>query len=218
MWNIGQRIISSVAVVDDDAESRKSIGWMLSDSDLEMKELNGPLSNISDTRYQVYSEANALICDHYLSVSNYAQFGGAELVAECIKSGSLAILCSRFLRSDIDNIRSSLRYIPVVRRSDELSGPDELYEAFALCAEELDGNVPPDRKIWRAQIVVERIEKPYFDVSVPSWQLEETIRLRLEDTPHEIRPKIGIGFRMYAWANLGAETSDSFFITWTSDA
>ena len=218
MWNIGQHTISSVAVVDDDAESRKSIGWMLSDSNLEMKEFNGPLINVSDTRYQIYSEANALICDHYLSVGNYAQFGGAELVAECIKSRSLAILCTRFFRPDIDDIRSSLRYIPVVRRSDELSGPDELYEAFALCAEELDGNVPSDRKIWRAQIVVERIEGPYFDVSIPSWQLEETIRLRLEDTPHEIRPKIAIGYRMHVWANLGAETSDRFFIAWTSDA
>lgn len=218
MWNIGQHSISSVAVVDDDAESRRSIGWTLSDSGLEMKELDGPLRNVTDTRHQVYLEANALICDHYLSVSNYAQFGGAELVSECIRSGSLAILCTRFLWPDIDDIRSLLRYIPVVRRSDELNEPEELYEAFALCAEELDGNVPSDRKIWRAQIVVERIERPYFDVSVPSWQLEETIRLRLEDTPHEVRSKIGIGFRMHVWANLGAETSDRFFITWTPNA
>lgn len=218
MWNIGRHKISSVAVVDDDAESRKSIGWTLSDSNLRMEELNGPLVDLYDTKIQVNDKADALICDHYLNVSNYAQFKGAELVAECITSGSLAVLCTRFMRSDIDDIRSSLRYIPVVRRADELNEPDELYEAFALCAEELDGNVPPDRKIWRAQIVVERIEEPYFDVSVPSWQLEETIRLRLKDTPNDIEPKIRIGFRMHVWANLGAETSDRFFIVWTSDA
>lgn len=218
MWKIGQRTISSVAVVDDNTESRKSIGWILSDSDLEMEELDGPLGDISDTQSRVYAEASALICDHDLSVSNYASFKGAELVAECVKSGSLAILCTRFIRSDIDEIRSLLRYIPVVRRPDELNEPDELYESFALCAEELDGNVPPDRKRWRAQIVVERKEGTYFDVSVPSWQLEETIRLRLEDIPLEIRPEIRIGFRTHVWANLDAQRSSQFFITWTSDA
>lgn len=217
MWNIGPHNISSVAVVDDDAESRQSIGWMLSDSDLRMEELSGPLGNLYDTQIQVYARANALICDHYLSVSNYAEFKGAELVAECIKSGSLAILCTRFIHPDIYAIRSSLRYIPVIRRPDELSEPDELYEAFALCAEELEGNVPPDRKVWRAQIVVERIEKPYFDVSIPSWQLEESIRLRFEDIPPAIESNIKIGFRMHVWANLGAQTSDQLFVSWGPD-
>ena len=60
MWNIGQHTISSVAVVDDDAESRKSIGWMLSDSNLEMKEFSGPLTNVSDTRYRIYSESECI--------------------------------------------------------------------------------------------------------------------------------------------------------------
>ena len=218
MWNIRQRMVSSVAVVDDDTESRKSIGWTLSDSHLEMKEFSGPLDNILETKDRINSEASALICDHYLSVSNYANFQGAELVAECIRSGSLAILCTRFIRPDIDDIRSLLPYIPVVRRPDELNEPDELYEAFVLCAEELDGNLPPDRKRWRAQIVVERKEGAYFDVSIPSWELEETIRLRLEDIPPEMKSKMRIGFRTHVWANLDAKTSTQFFITWTSDA
>ena len=213
MWHIGQHMISSVAVVDDEAESRESIGWMLSDSDLEMRELEGPLTTVTDTQDQVLG-ANAVICDHYLSSKNYAQFTGAELVSGCIKSGFLAVLCTRFLSSDIDDIRSLLRYIPIVRRPDELKEPNELYEAFTLCAEELDGNVPPERKVWRAQVVVERIESPYFDVSVPSWPLEESVRLRFVDIPSEIEPEIKIGYRTYVGANLGAQTSDQLFISW----
>lgn len=216
MWNIGQHMVSTVVVVDDEAESRESIGWILSDSDLEMRELEGPLTTVTETQDQVWG-ANAIICDHHLSSKNYAQFRGAELVSECIKSGLISILCTRFFSSDIDEIRSLLRYIPVVRRPDELNEPDELYEAFALCAEELDGKIPPERKAWRAQIVVERIERPYFDVSVPSW-LEESVRLRFADVPSEIEPRIKIGYRTYVEANLGAQTSDQLFVSWNLNA
>lgn len=212
MWTIGEHTISTVAVVDDEKGSRESLGWMLSDADLEMREVDGPLRDIDSAQESAFSAADALICDHHLSVRNYAVFAGAELVARSVRAGSLAILCTRFIGPDIDDIRPLLQYIPVVRRPDELNEPKELYRALVLCADELDGNAPPQRRLWRAQLVVDRVDDSSFDVSVPSWELEESIRLRLEDVPQRLRPHVKVGFRTHVRTNLGAEEADQLFI------
>lgn len=212
MWEIGGREISSIAVVDDQPESRESLGWVLADSDLEMLDVTGPLASIDFARRTAFDSADALICDHHLSARNYASFSGAELVAASTREGCLAVLCTRFIGPDIDSIRPLMPHIPVVRRPDELNEPDELRVALDTCAAELDGNPTPQRRLWRAQLVVERIEDDLYDMSIPSWPIDETIRIRAEDVPTEIQPQIEDGFRAYGWVNLGAESPDHLFI------
>lgn len=205
---------STIAVVDDEESSRESLGWMLSDAGLEMHALPGPLASVGSVQTQIAKETDALICDHRLSVKNYALFQGAELVAESIRQGFPAILCTRCQGTDIDSIRPMLPHIPVVRRWDELNEPEQLRAALSDCTEELSGNLPPERKPWRSQLVVESVNHAdgTFDVYIPAWELEELIRLRLSDLPDSLKPRIQEDFRTHAQINLGAQTSDRLFV------
>lgn len=217
---IGRKEFSTIAVVDDEESSRESLGWMLSDAGLKMHAPPGPLQAVGSAHQGIVDAADALICDHRLSVRNYARFQGAELVAESIREGFPAILCTRCQGTDIDSIRPMLPNIPVMLRWDELNEPEQLWTALGDCTEELSGNLAPERRRWRSQLVVERVndEDGTFDVYIPAWELEELIRLRLNDLPEALKPRVQEGFRTHAQVNLGAQTSDRLFVTeWEFD-
>jgi len=206
-----------VAVVDDEEGSRTSMGWVLSDAELRAVPIVGPLQDLEDAFRKVTAESHGMVCDHHLNVRNYARFSGARLVSFATRNQFPAILCTRYNGSDIDVIRPLLPDIPVVLRPDEINEPDEVHRAFRDCKAELDGKVSPERKAWRAQIVIERIddERKVVDLAVPAWTLEESIRLRFEDIPAAVRPQIAVGFRTHAYVNLGAESPDALFVKWS---
>ena len=215
MWQIRSRCIATVAVVDDDAGSRESLGWLLSDAGLEIHELTGPLSTVDEESAALPGAAHAVICDHNLSArANYATFAGAELVASATKHGFPAILCTRYAATDILIIRPLLPYIPVLLPPNELREPEELHDAFVDCVAELAGDVPPERKPWRTQLVVEQVDDTdrTFCVSLPAWDIDQVVRLRLDDVPADLRRAIKIGFRSYAMANIGADRTDRLFV------
>jgi hypothetical protein len=213
MSTLKGKVISKVAIVDDEADSRTSLGWVLADAELEAAEI-AP-TDLDSTSRMVIGSADAMICDHHLRVTNYANFDGAELVAATIKTGFLAILCTRYTGADIASIRPYLVHIPVVCRPDELNEPEELWAAFAECMKELTGEVRPQRKAWRTQVVVERVDSADQTVlvSVPGWPIEESIRLRQIDFPDGTQQKFKVGFRCYAQVNIGVENPDRLFFT-----
>ena len=215
MWEIRQERITTIAVVDDEPKSRQSLGWVLTDADLEMAPVEGPLHAVADVFGTVRDLGDALISDHHLRVKSYAQFDGAELVAATIRGGFPAILCTRYFGADIDAIRPFLRYLPVVRRWDELNEPDEVRSALDECIGELSGEIRPQRKTWRTQLVVERAEGDgNIDVSFPFWEIEETVRLRLTDIPPHLAGSMKVGFRVHVMANVGAEAPERLFVEW----
>lgn len=219
MWQIGSHSIATVAVVDDDAGSRESLGWLLSDAGLEMHELKGPLSTVNKECAALPKAAHAVICDHNLSArANYATFAGAELVASVTMHGFPAILCTRYAATDILAIRPLLPYIPVLLPPNELREPEELHDALVECVAELAGNILPERKPWRTQVVVEQVDNTdrTFCVSLPAWEIDQVVRLRLEDVPEDLRDDIKIGYRSYAMANIGTDRMDRLYIReWT---
>ncbi len=167
------------------------MGWVLSDAELRAVPIAGPLQDLEDAFRKVTAESHGMVCDHHLNVRNYARFSGARLVSFATRNRFPAILCTRYNGSDIDVIRPLLPDIPVVLRPDEINEPDEVHRAFRDCKAELDGKVSPERKAWRAQIVIERIdhERKAVDLAVPAWTLDESIRLRFEDIPAAVRSR-----------------------------
>ena len=95
------------------------------------------------------STGDALVCDHHLRVTNYADFNGAELVARSIGLGRLSVPCTRYTGTEVELIRPFLPQIPVLVRPDELNEPDELLAALTECALELSGEIAPERKAWQ---------------------------------------------------------------------
>lgn len=217
-WAIADRQIDRVLVVDDEADARSSLQWMLADAELEAVDQAGPLPPLEALLPKMTAEADAAICDHHLRTKNYASFDGAELVALSCTRGFPAVLCTRYVDSDIDTIRPFLDRIPAIRRPDELNEPEELRAALEDCIGEMKGTVREERRTWRTQVAVDRVDALDDDilyVEVPAWPLDQTIRLRRKFLPSEVRPQMHEGFRCHAHVNLGAPTADLlFFVGW----
>jgi hypothetical protein len=213
-WRLGDHDVRRIGLIDDEPGSRQSLGWVVNDASLEPVPYEGPLPSIDECLTMIASSSDALVCDHHLRVTNYADFNGAELVARNIGLGHLSILCTRYTGTDIELIRPFLPQIPVLVRPDELNEPDELLAALTECALELSGEIAPERKTWRTQVVVERIEldESTVDFSVPAWTIEETVRYRKADLPGDLFARLAVGFRCYARVNLGAESPERLFV------
>lgn len=213
-WHLRDHDVRRIGLIDDEPGSRQSLSWVVNDASLESVPYEGPLPSLDDCLSMIASTSDALICDHHLRVTNYADFNGAELVARNIRLGQLSVLCTRYTGTDIEMIRPYLPEIPVLVRPDELNEPDEILAAFTECALELAGEIAPERKAWRTQIVVERIDNDdsTVDFSVPAWTIEETVRYRTVDLPSSLAPNLHIGYRCYARVNLGAESAERLFV------
>ena len=217
-WSIADRLIDRVLVVDDDAEARRSLEWMLADAELEAVDQMGPLPSLGDLLTQMSTAADAAICDHHLRTKNYATFDGAELVALSYSHGFPAVLCTRYVESDIDTIRPYLNRIPSIRRPDELNEPEELRVALEECIAEIAGEIREERRTWRTQVAVDRVDtfdEDILHVELPAWHLDETVRLRRQLLPQDIGAQLQEGVRCHAHVNLGAPASDLlFFVDW----
>jgi len=210
------RRVDRVAIVDDDEFARESWAFTIEDADLEGVGEEGPLPSIDEFTAHVADTADAVVCDWQLKVSNYAQYNGEQLVASLYQSGIPALLCTRWDKARVDEIRSYRQYIPVLMRPDELN-PDSLVDGLSTAIAELDGELQPERRPWRTLV---RVVEVYEDegrayVEIPAWPLSEIITLRLPDIPVPIRQLMAAGSRCHAKVNIGAERSeDLYFLDW----
>lgn len=215
MLTIRDHSISTIGVVDDSQQARQARRLLVRDSGFEMYDESGPLLSSSDAAYDLATHCQALICDHHLNTNaHYASFLGAELVARAVQSGLPSILCTRYINADIVDIRPYLPQIPVVISPQQLRDPDDLRHVLDTCIAEMNGDIAPERRRWRAQLVVEEIaDNDIFFASIPGWDTDQVIRLRRTDVPGSIRDAICVGFRTYVRANLGEERPERFFVT-----
>lgn len=214
MLSIRQRAISTVGVVDDNQKARQSRGLLLADAGLNMFDMAGPLVSVASARQLLSPACDAFICDHHLNTNaNYAQFLGAELVAHAVSEGLPAILCTRYMVAEVLDIRRHLPMIPVLLSPQDLGEPDDLRSALEICVDEIEGDVLPERRAWRTQIVVEDVaDDGTFIADFPGWDTGQFIRFRLADVPEELRDSIRVGFRTFVSANLGEERPERFFV------
>jgi hypothetical protein len=98
---------------------------------------------------------------------------------------------------------------------DELD-PDSLAIGLAESIRELTVDFRPSRRPWRT-LVHFLDEDPgnsgtYF-IDVPGWDVDEVLRVRLEDLPGLVRSSVAPGFRCHAQANLAAELSEDLYLS-----
>jgi hypothetical protein len=208
--------IERVAIVDDDPSVRASYKFSIEDLKLEPVQEAGPIRDLKDFTRRAIERCEAAICDHHLRVSNYAVFNGAELVAEFYNLKFPAVLCTRWEKAGIHEIRRFRRRIPVLISPDNLS-PENIAMAFEACLREFRSEFSPSRKPWRTliRIVDADPDRGFFDVVVPGWDPREVIRLRIDEVPESFRSRIASGSRLYAHVNIGAESQEElFFENW----
>lgn len=206
--------IERVAIIDDKQEVRQSFAYHVEDLKLTPMLESGPMRDLATSVKRLAGQAEAALCDFQLRVSQYATFDGAELVAALYASRMPAVLCTRFEKSNIDEIRRFRHAIPCLLTPDELDD-ESLKNGFEVCIREFRNEFGADRRPWRALIRIQNIEGHYVYVIVPAWSSIEGLRLFRRDIPEPIASRLAPGFRCHAYVNLGAtRQEDLFFSKW----
>src|SRR5688500_18441372 len=112
-------VIDRVAIIDDSNEARKSYSYAVRDAHLDAVDQPGPLPPLDEFRERLTTQADAALCDYHITVTDYATFDGAQLVAEATKTRFTAVLCTRWERAHLERIRPFRRWIPVLIRPEE---------------------------------------------------------------------------------------------------
>jgi hypothetical protein len=215
--NIEGRDVERIAIIDDDKSVRDNYEMSVEELNVSAVNESGPLPALDTFVHQLPARADAAVCDFQLRVKNYATFDGAELVARWFDVGFPALLCTKWDRAKIDEMRRFRARIPVLMRHTDLD-PDRIVYGLAACIREIAGTPPPSRKSYRTLVRVEEVSgdrKPYVYVVVPAWNHAEVVRLLLTDIPENVRPQVQADARLYATVNLGAESYEElFFRSW----
>lgn len=217
---VARRTISRVQIIDDDPSARKAYGFRIADLKLEPVPQDGPLTNIDALVAHSKEVAEAAILDHHLTKKRYATFNGAELAARLYQENFPAILCTRYEKANVDEIRPYRRFIPVLFTPDsENLEPDSLCAGLACCFGEFDGEFEAHRRPWRTLVRVDSFDDNFVYVIIPAWDPRQTVRLTLAHLPKLIHERIRKGRkRFHAQVNVGAEQNeDLFFESWESE-
>ncbi len=217
---INNTTITSVHIIDDDPKVRETYKWTISDSDLEPIEVEGPLHDLQSFIDELTPQTDAVICDHKLSVKDYARFNGAESIAILYHRHKPGILCTNWITAAPEEIRKHRRFIPVLIDPLELN-PQTIIDGFSLCIKEFEGSFQVHRKPWKTSVRIEELdyERGYIFVVAPGWKPSEVIRLSIDSVPQEIRSEIDSEGKMHfsAEVNLGAEEQrDIYFHNWNA--
>jgi hypothetical protein len=215
---IDNTVIERVEIVDDDPDARDAYRYNIIDMKLVPVLADKPkYNNLNEFISIIRTDSQAAICDYHLSTRNYASFNGGEAVAELYRRRFPAILCTRFYKSDLDNLRSLLPYIPVLLTPNDLE-PETIEQGFRKCIEEFNGQFRSSRQPWRTLVRIEEYDKTreVLHVVIPAWDANQTIGLQIQDVSNEIQQRILEGHEhFHAQVNLGAETyEDLYFTAW----
>lgn len=210
-----ERIITHVAVIDDQPEVRKGYGYTIQNVGLEPSLQEGPLpDSVNEASSAIAGIASAAVCDYKLSGRAYAKFKGAELAANLYKNEFPALLCTQYVRAEVYEITPFRRWIPVILSPRDVN-EQTLIDGLRDCIAELNGDVRVDRRAWRTLVrfLSEDEDSPgVFFAEIPGWALDQVIKVRLSLLPHEIQASVRPDFRCFAHVNLGAESDIDLFV------
>lgn len=211
------RNVGRIAIVDDDKAVRENYGMSVDELNLQSVKETGPLPLLEEFIELTTMHADAAVCDFKLRVKNYALFDGAELVARWFDRGFPALLCTKWDRASVDELRRFRARIPVMLRPADLD-PDRIVSGLAICIRELKGDRLNSRKSYRTLVRVEEVTTErlrYAYLVVPAWNPNEVVRVLLSDIPQALHASVRSEARLYAEVNLGAESyEDIFFRSW----
>ncbi len=212
--NFSGRTIDRVDIVDDKPDARRIIAMSVDEVALTPVHEDGPLPPLGPFVQAAMKKADAAICDYKLNLGKYAQFNGAEAVANFYERKWPALLCTTWGKADIDAMRAYRRKIPILISTDELN-PDTIAIGFECCIREFKGEFSPRRRPWRTMVRVEDVDEKMnpkmFFVVLPGWSSSDKVRLRLDIVPTDLQKKIKRGVRFHAQVNKGTEDQDDLY-------
>jgi hypothetical protein len=214
--------IEAVAIVDDDLRAARAQEEQVIDAGFKPIIVKGVFKNVVKLAAEIERQSQAAICDHRLFNSGFANFYGAELVAELYVRGFPAILITTFLSQDYDvSIRKFRRRIPVLLGREELEA-ETIINGLKSTTEELAGNIPNSRRPHRTLVRVQELRKDsneyVLDVIIPSWNLERAVTFPAVLVPEPVLKRVRASIRrktpvhLFADVNIDAERDDDIYI------
>jgi hypothetical protein len=210
------RTIDRIRIIDDDPSVRLSYEYSVEELNLIPVMAEGPLPSIKEFVQQSSEVSDAAICDFQLRVKNYAGFDGAETVALMYHKQFPAVLCTRYEKANVDEMRKYRRYIPVLLEPSELN-PDSITQGLKVCIREFGGQYSTTRKPWRTLVRVHDLdeENRFIYLTISAWDPNQIIRVKITDVPSNVREKLARKSRFHALVNVGAESShEIYFDQW----
>jgi hypothetical protein len=119
------------------------------------------------------------------------------------------VLCTDYAEL-LDQIRPFRRWVPQLVKPDDLTS-DRLVHALTECIWELDVGFKPDRRPWRAQVLVDDVAEGRLYLEVPAWD-SRVIPFEARWLDPKTRAAITAGVRCHARVNLGAESLDDIYL------
>lgn len=211
--------LSTVTVVDDDAEDRNALVEDLADFGFETRVIEGKYASDMDRLVADIHrlKSDFVICDHKLQPHQLASFTGAELVARLFQDRVPSMLLTMFKSPARVDILKHRERIPVVVGRDEFDQA-HLPKYLSLCRSEFDGKPVPSRKPHRVIVRVE--DKRSFgksdfvcDVVIPSWRPGHAITVPKECFSKNFWSSIAQGDRFLGNVNIEAPDEDELFIS-----
>lgn len=213
---INNKPIKRVAIVNDNNAAREEMAQNLFEAGLEPIIQNARLSSIDECITNVTSKAEAAILEHHLNKGHYANFMGAEAVAQLYRQQFPSLLVTAWAEADRDNIHPFRRHIPVLIRSNQAE-PETIMGGFEQCINEFKNSYSTERKPWRTLVRIEEVhrylEKPMVYAIVPAWNPRQVVKFPLSLFPINLQPTVEPVARFLSKVNIGATHYDDLYFT-----
>jgi hypothetical protein len=205
-----------IAIIDDDKSLAEVTAWEVEEAGYQPFLLdNRHFRNVSDLVSLVRENTQGAVCDHRLSNSGFANFYGAELVANLYDWKFPSLLITQYTEMDTSfSIRKWRHKIPVLLSREEADA-SSIAKGIEDCTLELSGKIPSTRKPRRTIIRITNIDEEshehVVDAFVPGWNPHKAVRFPASLIPENIRAVLKPNIRLFAHVNTGAEKSDDLY-------
>jgi hypothetical protein len=205
-----------IAIIDDDKNLAELTAWEVEEAGYEPFLLdNRHFLKVNDLVSLIRENTQGAVCDHRLMNSGFANFYGAELVANLYDLKFPSLLITQYTEMDTSfSIRKWRHKIPVLLSREEADA-SSIAKGIEDCTLELSGKIPSTRKARRTIVRITNIDEEsgegVVDAFVPAWNPHKAVRFPASLIPENIKVVLKPNMRLFAHVNTGAEKSDDLY-------
>jgi hypothetical protein len=207
-----------VAVFDDNPVNRERLSDCIRSQGGEPIEVSprAPSSlNLLEDFYRL-KRVSLIACDHRLFDGNYANYYGAQAVAESYRHGRGGVLITAYENYDADHsIREYRRWIPVLLHATDIK-PSGLGEALLQADREVRQHlVPQHREPFRTIMTIKQLipkgNATIVKVVMSQWNPHVEVGFPLNMVPKEMQASVSPGNMLIAQVNICAARAEDLY-------
>ena len=215
--------MKKIAIIEDDKLAADTLCIQIENANMAPFLVEGTLPSLDGTVELIQQNSDAAVCDHRLTVHQYATFTGACLVAQLYKQEFPAILVTQHLNGDCDtSIRKYRDKIPVLLPRNQ-ADDSHIVHGIEVCEREFSSEYAPERRPWRTLVRLEHVEQQsgenLAEAVIPGWNPRIPIQFPTSLLPNEINELLQGQLRqedkfyLIANVNIGAQYARDIYLT-----